>query len=302
MTTHWKGSSRDVTYIPESRLLRLDFSGRISVFDIGPVPGEYPELGRVRWWIAVLIFRHMQAAGFVTHFVTEVGKWAIIVHPFNIPEKQTFFPGAKGRMLPLELLFRHVITPKTFARVERGEIDRASIERLLVGSHLEVGAQLRAPFVECSTKHQAADDYVPDIQAAELAGIPLEKLLSVYEEVSRVAMFLQTLFRSAGFNLKTGKVEGALRDDGSFVICDAFSPDELQLTGPDGRSYDKDPLRQWYVDTYPVWYGELVAAKKEYPTHKCMWPLYPGPPSPKVIEDLTDRYRMVAEALGALEK
>jgi phosphoribosylaminoimidazole-succinocarboxamide synthase len=81
---------------------------------------------------------------------------------------------------------------------------------------------------------------------------------------------------------------------------DSISPDELRLIGPDGRSYDKDPVRQWYQDTYPAWYAELLAAKQVYPHDKSKWPTYPDVPPQSVIDDMLQRYQMVAEAIGAL--
>ncbi len=225
----------------------------------------------------------------------------MLVRAYNIPEKHRRFEGAEGRLLPLELLFRFIITKKFLGRIENGSVDRGTVEGLLApGQTIELGARLRSPYIECSTKHQAADTYISDVAAAILADISMEVLGQVYDEVRRAADFLKLLFRQVGFDLADGKIEGAILNDGTLVITDSISPDELRLIGNDGKSYDKDPVREWYETTHPVWTNMVKQAKIAHPTNKDSWPKYMDAPPMEIVEETILRYRQVANALVVL--
>lgn len=297
-TQRWKGSSKDITYEADGTMI-FDFSDRVSVFDLGPVPRAFAGLGELRCTIATRIFKKMKAAGLPTHFVDRVGTTTIMVTPFDVPETGKLFPGADGRLLPLELLFRFAVTQKFQRRIEAGEVDKAAVERFLHGPALEVGSRLNPCFVECSTKHQAADAYVSDESAAVLAGISARQLHDIYEQVREGAAFLQRLFKQSGFDLRDGKFEGALTQQGQFIFADSISPDELRLVGPDEESYDKDPVRTWYEQTHPVWTMSVQQAKKAYPNDKQKWPSYVSAPPDDIVETVISRYRAVADALVA---
>ena len=300
MPQGWIGSSKDIRYVPKEGL-RLNFSERVSVFDVGPVPVLFPHLGELRCAIAVRIFNELDAAGFKTHFLRQMSRTEILVSPFSVPEKGVTFDGVEGRMLPLEFLFRHVATKKFCGRVKDGSIDRTKVVRCLIdGWDLEPGTRLGPPFVECSTKHQDADEYVSDEVAAKLARIDIETLMRIYDKVEAAAIFLKILFRQADFDLGDGKFEGAFLDDGSFVIADSISPDEVRLIGSDGESYDKDPLRKWYETERPDWVKVLNEAKRHYPTDKSQWPTYDAEPPQYVVKEVVRRYTVVAEAIGAI--
>lgn len=293
----WEGSSKDVLY-DESKGLIFDFSDRVSVFDLGPLPRLFPGLGELRCTIASRLFSKLNAAGFETHFQERLTDTQMLVTPYDIPEKSRMFKNAAGRLLPLELLFRFAVTPKLFDRITAGSVDVASVERLLGSTmRLQTGARLHPAFVECSTKHQGADTYVSDSSAAALAGIDEATLRQIYGDIQKAADFLKTLFHQAGFELQDGKIEGALLQDGTFVIADAISPDELRLTGNNGKSYDKDPVRQWYADALPTWVMMVNKAKKRHPDNRKKWPSYTQAPPDDIAEELIKRYRAVADAL-----
>jgi len=292
------GSSKDVFY-SDVKGMEFNFSDRVSVFDRGPIPVTFTGLGAVRCSIAAILFEKLDAADFRTHFRERLDEQRIAVTPFNIPELDVYYPQAFGRLLPLEFLFRFVATKKFCSRVEGGAVDRAAIECLLsLDEDLVPGMRFQHPFVECSTKHQAADTYVSDEEAARLAGLTLGQLQDIYKVVARAAIYLKTLFRSVGFDLCDGKIEGALTEEGMFVIADSISPDELRLTDSGGRSYDKDPVRRWYEECCADWVKELGEAKAKAPYDKSGWPPYSAEPPPEVIQDLLWRYEAVRDALS----
>jgi len=298
----WKGSAKDVRYDQETGELNFDFTRRVSIFDIGQVPAEFPELDVLRYSIATRIFEYLREQGSVTHFMKRTGTTSICVQPFDIPEKGIEFPNSRGRLLPCEFLFRYVVSEGLCSRILAGAVDKEIIKELILRDQkLEPGAELKAAFVECSTKHQDADEYLSDQDAARLADLSLVQFYRVtHGFVSPVASLLQTFFRRAGFRLLDGKFEIGLTYVGRPVLVDSISPDELRLHDEQGMSYDKDPVRRYYKETYPEWHKQLLRSKKAYPTDKSQWPGYPAPPSGEVIQETVRRYRAVAEAIRAI--
>lgn len=298
-----KGSSKDIwselDHDGNVFQVYFEFSDRVSIFDRGSLPREFTGLGRLRCAIAGKIFQALNRAGFLTHYIShDVPSARMYVQPVNIPALGIDYGEvASHDLMPVELLCRLALTEKFNARIKRGEVSRQAVERLM-GSN---AFRLDPGFVECSTKFESTDRYLTDAEAAMLIQIPLNHLHSYYNVVQDVFRFLSTYFRSAGyFLLMDGKLEASLSKDGIIMFVDSISPDELRLIGSDDRSYDKDPVRQWYETQYPEWYAELKAAKVAFPDDKSKWPDYPTAPPDWLIQDMVGRYRTVAEAIGAI--
>ncbi len=296
-----EGSSKNV-YLENGELIFF-YKNDVSIFDIGPLGKKFPKLGRLRGAFSNKIFKDLNQAGFETAFIRSgrLHRTAIMA-PLDVPEKSITFERAIGRLLPLEILFRFSITPKFFGRIVEGKVNRGKVEALLApGETLRVGARLRRPYMECTTKLQAADVYLNDSAAAKLAGLSLGQLEEIYaKDVEPLAMFLRQYFKSFGFSLLDGKFEGGLTHDGRFILSDSVSPDELRLVGNDGKQHDKDPVRFWYEKTYPDWFKSLKAAKESFPNDKSRWPTYPGPPDPEVVAETIKLYQVAAETIGAI--
>jgi len=295
-----RGSSKDVYVL--NGAMWFEFSKRVSTNDHGDVGVLFEDLDWIRNMISAKIFRKLNDSGFYTHYLDSI-KGDNIMHilPLNIPEKNFYLPTAVGRLMLVEIIFRFVITPKFYGRIMSGEVDKGRVEALLGGGEIKIGAVLRSPYIECTTKIQDADVYISDTEAARLAGVTLPELLSIYEkDVTKLATWLRQFFKSAGFDLADGKFEAGIDRKGKFILADSVSPDELRLIGEDGLSHDKDPLRKHYEQTYPEWFQELKAAKEQFPNDKTKWPKYPGPPAPEVVTELIRRYEVVAKAIGAI--
>lgn len=294
-----KGSSKDL-YVADSLPDRLTFrfSDRVSVFDVGSIPVAFTGLGVLRCAIAGRLFEVLEYAGVSTHYFSHnIPTATMQVLAARIPEKDFNPAGAHGRLLPLEFLFRYVVTKKFYDRIMAGDVNQAKVERLLPpAQELAVGARLMPAFVECSTKWQAADAYISDDAAAELAQIEPRRMVALQKDAAITSEILRNFFRSAGFGLADGKFELIL----PFRIGDSISPDELRLIGPDGKSYDKDPVRIWYEENQSDWVRRLKAAKAAYPNDKSKWPIYEDVPPPEVVNEMVRRYRTVAEAIKAL--
>jgi phosphoribosylaminoimidazole-succinocarboxamide synthase len=224
------------------------------------------------------------------------------VQPLNIkPLKVDYGHLAVGELLPVELLCRLALTKKFMARIEDRKVSRKAVERLMVFSEFRDGARLRPGFVECSTKFEPSDRYLSDTEASQIINCHKRWLTDTcYKSVEEVFEHLYVFFKFSNFVLMDGKLEGGINHNGDFIIGDSISPDELRLIGLDGRSYDKDPVREWYEKTYPSWKQALDAAKQEFPDKKNKWPPYPGVPPVSVINDMIARYQSVAEEINAI--
>lgn len=302
-----RGSSKDIWNVFDSAgaLQNLDFvfSDRVSVLDLGGIPNTpFVGLGKLRCAISGLLFQKMNETGFNTHYLSHDTSTATMsVKPFNIKELGVTYEASDDRILGIEIIDRRVVTSKMLKRIKSGSINQSEIEKLLThGNDLAVDARLRPPFIECTTKYQDADVYISDTDAATLAGLTPDELEKVYVEVRRLSDFLSNFFKSSGFERNDGKTEGAWCNN-RFMFADSITPDEMRLIGPDGLSYDKDPVREWFENTFPDWWAEVIEVKKLHPADRSKWPSYPKktPPS-TVTEEVIRRYHTVAKAIGAI--
>jgi phosphoribosylaminoimidazole-succinocarboxamide synthase len=306
-----RGSSKDIYRVYDQngtlRHIRFLFSDRVSVLDLGGIPNTpFPGLGQARCAIAGYLFQRMNMVGFHTHYLSHnVKKATMDVYPLDIKELAVSYADVKmGRIIGIEIIDRRMITKKLFDRLEAGQVNRNVVLSCLGDNNsLQVNARFEQPFIECTTKYTDADRYVGNEEAATLAGVTQDWLeQECFPQIRKASDFLSEIFKKAGFHRHDGKFEGAVcYTHNDFIFADSMSPDEMRLIGPDGLSYDKDPVRQWYEKTFPDWYAEVLAAKKAYPEDRSKWPKYPKEtPSKAVIDEVVRRYQAVAIAIGAI--
>lgn len=297
-----KGSSKDVfgdSNDPsfEHTYIDFGFSKRVSVFDRGPIPCDFPQLGALRCDIAILMFNYLEAHGIPTHFVGRLSPSRIKVRACSIPEKG-FKATGTVRLLPLELLFRTVGKKKFADRALAHEIPDSGI-KLFGYSRFYAGMKLSPTFVECSTKHEASDRYISDAEAMHLAGLSQAELQQLYAFVRKAEGCITELFGRSGISVDDGKFEvGFNEKTREFFICDSISPDELGLSDKKDTQFDKNPLRDYYVHTYPEWYAALLKAKKQNPLDASLWPDYPGVPPLELREQMVTSYKRVLDAVS----
>lgn len=307
-----KGSSKDIHTIigdnGEVTGVYFWFSDRVSVFDVGPLPVLFTGLGSLRCAISGRLFQALNSAGFSTHYLShDISLAQMHVKPVNIPAlipPVDYGPAAVGTMLPVELLCRRMITEKFLGRIERGEVSQEQVEVLLTSPLLKRMAVMDPPFVECSTKYEAADRYIPNWEAGKLVNQNEQWLIETcYPFVENLfRFFYDFLHQKANFLLVDGKVELAITPAGELMLVDSISPDELGLIDPKGGLADKNILRSYIIKHYPDWHAKLEEAKKLYPSDKSKWPVYP--PDLILPQELVEEYvaktREFAVAIGTL--
>lgn len=304
------GSSKDVIIndVSGGSGIDLRFTERFSIFDIGALPYTIAEMGELRFKIALRMFEVLERAGIPTHFLrADAEQLTITVEPFNIysppAERGRHFEAARGRIIPLEIIDRQEVTQPLLDRAENNAELRRKMEARVPSWPPKVGQRFSEPLIECTTKYSpGADQRLSDAEAIALAKLGEGSYAEACQFVSNASRTLSSFFAAHGFNRLDGKWEVAITYQGpSFVAVDSYSPDEMRLIGQDGRSHDKDPLRQYYELHHGDWYKKLLAAKRAWPLDKSKWPKYPRhiPPS-QVLDDLRDRYRAVASGIKAL--
>ncbi len=303
-TTTRHGSSKDVTVRRLGLRTEVDlgFTKRFSVFDVGPVPYEIEGMDTLRHAIAVRSFEVLAESKVPTHFIrADYNARTITVEPMNIYEVPgCMFNSARGKIIPLEIIDRQELTQPVVDRMATNpELHDKVMARV---SEPVVGARFSLPLVECTTKFEAIDRRLLDAEAVALAKLGECSYRELCMFIQNASNVLTRFFDHHGFKRMDGKWEIAITYDGpSFVVVDSYSPDEMRLIGTDGRSYDKDPLRNWYNQTFPGWIKDLNASKREWPDNKNRWPAYPPDiPPAAVLDDLVDRYATVARAIGAI--
>lgn len=298
------GSSKDVI-MPEpsrwAREIQLLFTDRFSVFDVGKVPYEIEDMGAFRHAIAVRMFALLSSCSIPNHFKRSFASKKITVEPFCIDELGQYFDHARGKIVPLEIIDRQEVTEPLLVRAAINAELLGKMQARVRGP-MVVGTRFTSPLIECTTKFEPIDRRLSDLEAIKIARLGEASYTEMCGLVAKASTILTEFFAFRGYNRIDGKWEVAITYDGpTFVIVDSYSPDEMRLIGPDGRSYDKDPLRNWYKDNFPGWIASLEAAKREWPKDKARWPAYPKTvPPTAVLDDLRERYRMVAEAIGAI--
>lgn len=300
-----QGSSKDVHEVTEgTKVVTLDIvsSGRVSIFDRGPMPFDFGQIGVYRTALSGKIFQALRDAGFKTHYLShDVEKASTRVKPFNIYEIPVQYEGAIGRVIPLEVLYRLEITEPMLDRaLGDEEFSRKLRER--VDGELVVGKRLLRPLIECSTKFEAQDRYVTDEEAIKLAKLGEVTFAEMVDLAEKGAIFVADLFASYNYRLVDGKWEFGITYQGpSIVFVDGLSLDEVRAFDPDGQRCDKEVLRIEAKKRKPEWVEALKVAKKKWPDQKDRWPEYPPDLiTEEFIADFVGRYKKAALDMQAM--
>jgi phosphoribosylaminoimidazole-succinocarboxamide synthase len=288
------GESNDPAF--EHTYLDLEFTDKVSVFDRGPIPEAFPGLDELRCAISCKIFEVFAQDGIPTHYFKRISGTRMRTYACSVPEF-SFKASGEYRLIPLEVLFRNIGNIKFAIRVLKGEMNPNRF-KLKLGSTLGPGMIFNPTFIECSTKHEKSDRYVLDEEAAELAELEMWQLERLYAFARRAQESIVNLFAPTHISVNDGKFEIAYAQKRGFAACDSVSPDELGLSDISGNSYDKNPVRKWYMDTFPNWYLELLAMKKAFPDDKEAWPEYPEVPPAHLITQVCDSYEKIATVLN----
>ena len=290
-----RGSTKIITAVREG-VLSFHLTDGWSTHDRGTSRQPIPGMGKSRCACAVQSFDAARKAGLPTHYIEQVSGQDLHVEEFAVPGAKSLSGKVHGQVIPLEWIWRMVVSRRVVERVEAGTL-RAEDLGLEPGTKVVEGMKLPKIFLECSTKFEEVDRMLSDEEAFSLSGLTRSQWQEACELIVAMVDVLVPGFKRAGFLLKDGKFElgllNTLRNNGCIVFVDVFgTQDENRIVDiATGDIYDKDLIRLHLEAT--SWYQELKAAKVAYPHDKSKWPQYLRLPG-QVVNLVSHRYSEVA--------
>ena len=280
-----KGKVRD-TYDLGNRLL-IVATDRISAFDV-VLPCGIPNKGRVLNKLSAFWFD--QTKDLVPNHLVEVLDDVKRLDAYLPPEKRFDYPAylagrsmvvKKVKRLPVECVVRGYLSGSAWEEYKQS----GTISGLPAAKGLKQSQELPQPLFTPTTKAESGHDEplsmgeVGRMVGKAVAGEIERKSLAIYSYAQGYAL-------ARGIIIADTKFEFGLDDDQLIIIDELLTPDssriwetELYKVGQSPPSYDKQPVRDWLVES--GW-------NKEPPA-----PMLP----PEVIEATSQRYQRAYERL-----
>jgi len=280
-----RGKVRD-TYNLGNHLL-IVATDRISAFD-AVLPCGIPNKGLVLNQLSFFWFR--QTASIIPNHLVEMVDDVHCLNSYLSAESHFSYPSylngrsmivKKAKRIPVECVVRGYLAGSAWAEYQQ----HGTISGLPAPKHLKESQMLPEPLFTPTTKAETGHDQpLTTKQMEKLVGKALaegmqEKSLALYNYARKHA-------RARGIIIADTKMEFGLDGDRLILIDELLTPDssrfwdtEQYKVGQDQPSYDKQPVRDWLVQS--GW-------NKEPPA-----PILP----PEIIEATTERYQQAYERL-----
>lgn len=180
--------------------------------------------GKLNRQISGLLFAEMAEAGIPTHFIKDLDPVTMLVRQCT--------------MIPLEAVVRNLAS--------------GSFERKFHTPHL---MRLTPAVHEFYYKSDELDDpFINDEQIKALGYADAWTLSAIHDLANRVNELLQKRFADVGITLVDFKLEFGRLADGTLVLADELSPDNMRLLDANsGQSLDKDVFRHEEGPLTPVY-------------------------------------------------
>ena len=280
-----RGKVRDTYDL--GNLLLIVATDRISAFD-SVLPCGIPDKGLVLNQLSIFWFR--QTANLVPNHLLEAVDDVHCLDSYLLTEDRFPYPSylagrsmvvKKARRIPVECVVRGYLSGSAWAEYQQhGTISGFSLPKGLQESQ-ELPQPLFTPTTKAETGHDQplTMDEIKRLVGETLAEEIKQKSLAVYNYAREYA-------RARGIIIADTKLEFGLDDDRLILIDELLTPDssrfwdaELYKVGQPQPSYDKQPVRDWLVQS--GWNKEP-----------------PAPTLPtEVIEATTKRYEQAYERL-----
>jgi len=169
-----------------------------------------------------------------------------------------FHTGLESFLIPLECVFRFGV-PKGSSLLDRLALDPGYHRSLGLRRQPKEGTWLGRPILEFFSKLESGDRHLSLETALNFSGLRTEAFMKVMEWTYLCGIFLLDFFMKAGLRLWDGKFEFT-RAEGSPMLADAVTPDELRLTRRTVQ-ISKEPVRQYYRRHERKFYRAIKRAK-----------------------------------------
>ena len=210
----YNGESVKIYATEDPELVLQQFTDKITAFS-KIKQAAIKDKGKVSCGIAVMIFRHLEAAGIRTHFVRHVSETEILCR--------------RTEIIPIEMIVRNVIAGSMAQRLGIGEGVRPS----------------NTIFDICYKNEDLNDPLINDHHAVALGLATYGELEKMYSLTGKINEVLTGVFRKAGIDLVDFKIEFGKLPDGEIILSDAITPDSARFWDiATGDRLDKDRFRR----------------------------------------------------------
>ncbi len=210
----YNGESVKIYATEDPELVLQQFTDKITAFS-KIKQAAIKDKGKVSCGIAVMIFRHLEAAGIRTHFVRQVSETEILCR--------------RTEIIPIEMIVRNVIAGSMAQRLGIGEGVRPS----------------NTIFDICYKNEDLNDPLINDHHAVALGLATYGELEKMYSLTGKINEVLTGVFRKAGIDLVDFKIEIGKLPDGEIILSDEITPDSARFWDiATGDRLDKDRFRR----------------------------------------------------------
>ncbi len=210
----YNGESVKIYATEDPELVLQQFTDKITAFS-KIKQAAIKDKGKVSCGIAVMIFRHLEAAGIRTHFVRQVSETEILCR--------------RTEIIPIEMIVRNVIAGSMAQRLGIGEGVRPS----------------NTIFDICYKNEDLNDPLINDHHAVALGLATYGGLEKMYSLTGKINEVLTGVFRKAGIDLVDFKIEFGKLPDGEIILSDEITPDSARFWDiATGDRLDKDRFRR----------------------------------------------------------
>lgn len=210
----YNGESVKIYATEDPELVLQQFTDKITAFS-KIKQAAIKDKGKVSCGIAVMIFRHLEAAGIRTHFVRQVSETEILCR--------------RTEIIPIEMIVRNVIAGSMAQRLGIGEGVRPS----------------NTIFDICYKNEDLNDPLINDHHAVALGLATYGELEKMYSLTRKINEVLTGVFRKAGIDLVDFKIEFGKLPDGEIILSDEITPDSARFWDiATGDRLDKDRFRR----------------------------------------------------------
>ncbi len=210
----YNGESVKIYATEDPELVLQQFTDKITAFS-KIKQAAIKDKGKVSCGIAVMIFRHLEAAGIRTHFVRQVSETEILCR--------------RTEIIPIEMIVRNVIAGSMAQRLGIGEGVRPS----------------NTIFDICYKNEDLNDPLINDHHAVALGLATYGELEKMYSLTGKINEVLTGVFRKARIDLVDFKIEFGKLPDGEIILSDEITPDSARFWDlATGDRLDKDRFRR----------------------------------------------------------
>lgn len=231
-TVLYTGKSKQMWATDDPDVLWVEYMDQATALN-GKKKVQIDGKGTLNRQISSLLFEELNAQGFPTHYLKTLDDTTMLVK--------------KCTMIPLEAVVRNFAS--------------GGFERKFKVEHLK---PLVPAVHEFFYKSDALDDpFINNEQAIALGFADKETIDEIHAMSDRVNAYLKERFVNIGIDLVDFKLEFGRLSDGTFVLADELSPDNMRLVDEaTGNSLDKDVFRKDQGPLTPV-YASVLKRLKE---------------------------------------